>query len=134
MKLNHDCVQRIPNESLRNELGDVEELSEEKIDGIVKKFLYDYKVYAVEVNGWPLMLPAYSISKASLNCYTRILAKKNPNMLINCVHPGFVSTDLNWQRGVMTVEEGARGPVMLALLPDEGPSGCYFDCTGLAEF
>lgn len=128
------CTQRIPNESLRNELGDVEELTEEKIDAIVKKFLNDFKGDALEANGWAMMLPAYSISKASLNAYTRILARKNPQMLINCVHPGFVSTDLNWHKGTMTLEEGARGPLMLALLPDEGPTGCYFDCTELAEF
>jgi (+)-neomenthol dehydrogenase len=127
-------VQRIPNERLRNELGVVEELSEEKIDATVKKFLYDFKGNSLEANGWRMMLPTYSISKASLNTYTRVLAKKNPDMLINCVHPGFVSTDLNWHKGTMTVDQGARGPVMLALLPDEGPTGCYFDCTELAEF
>jgi (+)-neomenthol dehydrogenase len=127
-------VQRIPNERLRNELGDVEELSEGKIDAMVKKFLHDFKGNDHEANGWGMMLPAYSISKASLNAYTRVLAKKNPHMLINCVHPGFVSTDFNWHKGTMTVDEGARGPVMLALLSDDGPTGCYFDCTELAEF
>ncbi|MCI21069.1 short-chain dehydrogenase reductase 2b-like, partial [Trifolium medium] len=54
-------VQRIPNERLRNELGAVEELSEEKIDATVKKFLYDFKGNALEANGWGMMLPAYSI-------------------------------------------------------------------------
>ncbi|PNX76661.1 (+)-neomenthol dehydrogenase-like protein, partial [Trifolium pratense] len=127
-------LKRIPNERLRNELGVVEELSEEKIDATVKKFLYDFKGNALEANGWGMMLPAYSISKASLNAYTRVLSKKNPDILINCVHPGFVGTDLNWHKGTMTVDQGARGPVMLALLPDEGPTGCYFDCTELAEF
>ena len=34
----------------------------------------------------------------------------------------------------MSVEEGAKDPVMLALLPDGGPSGCYFDRTEVAEF
>lgn len=55
-------------------------------------------------------------------------------MYINCVHPGYVKTDLNWNTGVMTVEDGARGPVMLSLLPDGGPTGCYFDRTEVAEF
>jgi (+)-neomenthol dehydrogenase len=99
-------VQRIPNERLRNKLGAVEELSEEKIDATVNKFLYDFKGNALEANGWGMMLPAYSIFKASLNAYTRVLAKKNPDMLINCVHPGFVSTDLNWHKGTMTVDQG----------------------------
>ncbi|KAM3202253.1 hypothetical protein P3L10_029877 [Capsicum annuum] len=73
-----------------------------------------------------MMLPAYSISKVSLNAYTRILARRYPKMCINCVHPGYVNTDINWHTGTMPVEEGAEGPVKLALLPDGGPTGCYF--------
>ncbi|KAK9141557.1 hypothetical protein Syun_010957 [Stephania yunnanensis] len=113
--------------SLRSEL-------KEKIDGIVKRFLHDLKEGKLEENGWTKMLPAYSMSKQALNAYTRVLAKKYPNMYINCVHPGYVKTDLNWQTGVLTVEEGAKGPIKLALLPDGGPTGCYFDQTEMAEF
>ncbi|XP_010251641.1 PREDICTED: (+)-neomenthol dehydrogenase-like isoform X1 [Nelumbo nucifera] len=127
-------LKRIPNEAIRSELGNLETLTEEKLDGILHKFLHDLKEGALEANGWCTMLPAYSISKVTLNAYTRVLAKKYPNMYINCVHPGFVNTDLNWHTGTMTVEEGAKGPVMLALLPSGGPSGCYFDQTKIAEF
>lgn len=88
----------------------------------------------LEANGWTIMLPAYSISKATLNAYTRVLAKKYPKMRINCVHPGYVNTDINWHTGTMTLEEGAEGSVMLALLPEEGPTGCYFDRTVVADF
>lgn len=55
-------------------------------------------------------------------------------MYINCVHPGYVNTDINWRTGVLSVEEGAKGPLKLALLPDGGPTGCYFDQTELGEF
>ncbi|CAM8966595.1 unnamed protein product [Rhodiola kirilowii] len=55
-------------------------------------------------------------------------------MYVNCVHPGYVDTDINWHTGTMTLEEGARGSVMLSLLPEGGPSGCYFDQTTMAEF
>ncbi|KAK6164012.1 hypothetical protein DH2020_000876 [Rehmannia glutinosa] len=127
-------LSRIPNERTRKELGDIETLTEEKIDRILQKFLHDLKQDALEANGWQKMLPAYSISKATLNAYTRVLAKKYPKMCINCVHPGYVNTDINWHTGTMTVEEGAEGSVMLALLPEGGPTGCYFDRTRLAEF
>ena len=127
-------LQRIPCESIRNELGDIENLTEEKVEAILRKFLKDMKENALEANGWQMMLPSYSISKATLNAYTRILAKKYPKMYINCVHPGYVNTDINWHTGPLHVEEGARGPVMLALLPDGGPTGRYFDQTRLAEF
>ena len=80
------------------------------------------------------MLPSYSISKQTLNAYTRVLAKRHPKMYVNCVHPGYVKTDINYNNGAITPEEGAKGPTMLALLPDAGPSGCYFDQTKMAEF
>ncbi|KAM1873167.1 hypothetical protein ACFX13_007033 [Malus domestica] len=127
-------LKRIPSEEIRNELGDVETLTEEKVDAVLARFLHDFKQNELKANGWTMMLPAYSISKATLNAYTRILANKYPNMCINCVHPGFVNTDLNWHTGTMTVEEGAAGLVRLALIPHGGPSGCYFDRTEVADF
>lgn len=127
-------MQRIPSEKIRNELGDVESLTEDKLDAILENFLHDLKANALQANGWSVMLPSYSISKATLNAYTRVLAKKYPEMCINCVHPGYVDTDINCHTGTMTVEEGARGSVKLALLPDGGPTGCYFDRTEVADF
>ncbi|XP_009620596.1 short-chain dehydrogenase/reductase 2b-like isoform X1 [Nicotiana tabacum] len=127
-------LKRVPNEERRKELRDIENLTEDKIDKILQNFLHDLKQDALEVNGWQIMLPAYSISKVSLNAYTRILATRYPKICINCVHPGYVNTDINWHTGTMPVEEGAEGPVMLALLPDGGPTGCYFDRTVVAEF
>ncbi|KAL3517132.1 hypothetical protein ACH5RR_024034, partial [Cinchona calisaya] len=61
-----------------------------------------------------------------MNAYTRILAKKFPNFKVNCLCPGFVITDINDNIGWMSVEEGAEGPVKLALLPDDGLSVLFF--------
>lgn len=127
-------MQRVPDERRRKELGDIDSLTEEKIDKILQQFLHDMAEDAIEANGWQMMLPAYSISKVTLNAYTRLLAKKHPNMCINCVHPGYVNTDINWRTGPMPVEQGAEGSVMLALLPEGGPTGCYFDRTNVAQF
>lgn len=128
-------LRRIPNEQRRKELGDIDTLTEDKIDGILRQFLEDLKNDALEANGWQKMLPAYSISKATLNAYTRLVAKKYPEMCINCVHPGYVNTDINWHTGTLTVGEGAAGSVMLALLPvGSHTTGCYFDQTKMAEF
>ncbi|KAI4304781.1 hypothetical protein MLD38_040251 [Melastoma candidum] len=127
-------LRRIPSEELRGALSDLDHLTEEKLDGIAERFLCDLKENNLEANGWPTMLPAYSISKVLLNAYTRVIAKKQPGMCVNCVHPGFVDTDINWHTGTMTLEEGARGPVKLALLPEGSPTGCYFDQTEITEF
>ncbi|KAI3421527.1 uncharacterized protein J3R85_012223 [Psidium guajava] len=88
----------------------------------------------VETGGWPILLSAYIVSKATLNAYTRVLAKKYPGIAINAVNPGHVKTDLNHNTGVLPIEEGARGPVMVALLPKDGPSGVFFDRTVVSTF
>ncbi|KAL4203182.1 hypothetical protein AMTRI_Chr01g102710 [Amborella trichopoda] len=127
-------LKRMPNPKVRAELEDVNNLTEEKLDEMLQKFLKDLKNGELEKNGWPLMLPSYSMSKTALNAYTRILAKKFPKMCINCVHPGFVNTKLNWNTGIIPAEEGAKGPVKVALLPKGGPSGFYFDETEISAF
>ncbi|KAH7577882.1 hypothetical protein ACOSP7_001052 [Xanthoceras sorbifolium] len=121
-------LQHIPNERVKGVLNDVESLTEEKIDEILKKLLKDMKEGWVEEKegGWPSYLSAYKLSKAAMNAYTRILAKKYPTFLVNCVCPGFVKTDINCNAGPMTVHEGAQGPVKLALLPYGGSSGLFF--------
>ncbi|TVU37183.1 hypothetical protein EJB05_10484, partial [Eragrostis curvula] len=127
---------RLPNEKLRNDLRDAENWDEHRIDAMLDAFLEDLKKGRLEQAGWSMMLPAYSISKMAVNQYTRILARRHPEMLVNCVHPGFVRTEMNWNMGTLSPAEGARGPVMLALLPDDDRNritGCYFDETTLAK-
>ncbi|EEF51158.1 conserved hypothetical protein [Ricinus communis] len=45
-----------------------------------------------------------------------------------------VKTELTGNNGNLTPEEGARAPVRLALLPDDGPSGLYFDNVEASSF
>ncbi|CAL5360040.1 unnamed protein product [Camellia sinensis] len=115
------------NEKAKKELSDTDSLTEEKVEEVLKRYLEDLKEDLLETKGWPVNFSAYIMSKAALNAYTRVLAKKYPNIAINAVSPGFVKTDLNHHRGILTVEQGAKGPVMLALLPNGGPSGLFYD-------
>lgn len=118
--------QNIPCEWAKGVLSDAESLTEEKIDEVLNKFLKDFKEGSLETKGWPLFLPAYKVSKAAMNAYTRVVAKDYPTFRINCVCPGFVKTDINNNAGILSVEEGAASPVRLALLPDDGPTGFFF--------
>ena len=72
--------------------------------------------------------PAYSVSKASLNALTVLLASelKGTNILVNAVCPGWVRTDMGGSNATRSVEEGAATPVWLATLPDDGPTGLNF--------
>ncbi|KAK1352839.1 Salutaridine reductase [Heracleum sosnowskyi] len=123
---NYGELNWIYNEKVKAVLNNVESLTEENIDEIVEWFLKDYKENNSKANGWPIVVSAYKISKAAINAYTRLLARKYPSMLINCVHPGYCHTDITSETGPFTPEEGARAPAMAALLPDDGPSGIYF--------
>lgn len=71
--------------------------------------------------------PAYGISKVALNALTRKLASElsGTGILVNSVDPGWVATDMGG-RGGRPVEEGAKGIVWAATLPDGGPSGGFF--------
>ncbi|XP_059661741.1 salutaridine reductase-like [Cornus florida] len=115
----------INNEKVKEELQNVASLTEEKIDEVLRWFLIDYKENKLQANGWPPS--AYKVSKAAINAYTRLIARKFPDFRVNCVHPGYVKTDITGNMGDLTPEEGARAPVMVALLPDNGPSGSYYD-------
>ncbi|KAM3687237.1 hypothetical protein ACB098_10G064100 [Castanea mollissima] len=125
----------ISNENAKKKLGDVDGLTEEKVDEVVEEFLEDVKENLIEDKGWPSNnFSAYSVTKTILNAYTRVLAKKYPTIAINAVNPGFTKTDLNYNTGVSTTEEAAKGPVMLALMLDSKPSGLFFDKTEVSTF
>ena len=127
-------LQNVINEWAKGVLNDAQNLTEERVDEVLKEFLKDFKEGLLEAHSWPSYLSAYIVSKAALNACTRILARKYPTFCINCVCPGFVKTDMNYNNGILTVEEGAESPVSLALLPDGGPSGQFFVRKELFEF
>jgi NAD(P)-dependent dehydrogenase (short-subunit alcohol dehydrogenase family) len=70
--------------------------------------------------------PAYSVSKASLNALTCILAQelRRDRILVNAICPGWTDTDMG--QGGRPVEQGAAGVVWAAELGDDGPTGGFF--------
>ncbi|KAD3641293.1 hypothetical protein E3N88_30517 [Mikania micrantha] len=113
--------------SARTILSDLDGLTEKRVDEVVSEYMKDAKDQGLlEKKGWTSNLSGYIVSKAALNAYTRILAKRFQSICTNAVSPGLVSTDMTFFKGNFTAEEGARGPVRLALIPDGGPSGQCF--------
>ncbi|XP_075670623.1 (+)-neomenthol dehydrogenase-like [Castanea sativa] len=104
---------------------DPNNLTEESVEELLSEFLKDFKEVSLETKGRGPS-SAYALSKAALNAYTKILAKRYSSFCINCVCPGFVKTDINCNTGKVPVEEGAAYLVRLGLLPKGGPSGLFF--------
>ena len=80
------------------------------------------------IRGFSDYTPAYRLSKLALNGITLMLADavKGKNILINSVHPGWVKTEMGGAGAPLSLEEGARGLVWAATLPDDGPHGGFF--------
>ncbi|CAL9007078.1 unnamed protein product [Prunus brigantina] len=119
-------LKHIPNEWAKGMLSDAEKLTEQRIDDVLNEFLKDFKEDILETKGWPTSLSAYILSKAAVNAFTRMMANKYPNICINSVNPGFVKTDMNFNTGMLTIDEGAESVVRLAMVPNGSPSGLYF--------
>ena len=69
---------------------------------------------------------AYMSSKAALNMMTVSFAKqwKNTPHRANTIHPGSVVTELN-PGGELSVEEGAKSSVAMAIIGSDGPNGTF---------
>lgn len=133
---NSTLLQFFSGDELKEELSNIDGLSEQRLDELSELFLKDFKDGQLEARWWPNEggFVAYKASKALANAYSRILAKEQPSLCVNCVHPGYVQTDMNFQVGHLTVEEGARGAHMLAMAPKGGVTGAFLDHTEVASF
>jgi len=62
------------------------------------------------------------------NTTTRIFADElqNTKVKINSVCPGWVRTDMGGPDATRSVEEGTKGILSAATLPDDGPNGGFF--------
>ncbi|MET7424390.1 SDR family oxidoreductase [Dactylosporangium sp. NPDC005555] len=83
---------------------------------------------AVEVG--PIMA-AYSPTKSYLNAVTVHYARQfaGTGILINAACPGLVATDFTGFYG-RPAQEAAATPIRLATLPDDGPTGAFFNDEG----
>ena len=74
----------------------------------------------------------YRIAKTGLNAVTAIFAaelKADPkarDILVNCMCPGWVKSDMGGPHATRSLAQGADTAVWLATLPKGGPSGGFF--------
>ncbi|KAK7390006.1 hypothetical protein VNO78_25303 [Psophocarpus tetragonolobus] len=127
-------LENISNEHAKGILSDVDKLTEENLDEVLKEFLKDFEEGSLESKGWLSYMSAYSVSKSAVNAYSRVIAKKYPKICINNICPGYVKTDMTNNTGILTAEEGAASIVRLALLPNGSPSGLFYFQNEVSSF
>lgn len=78
----------------------------------------------------------YNASKTAVNALTVHLAYelRDTPIKVNSADPGFTATDLNGFQGTRTVEQAATIVMRLAELPDNGPTGGFFDENGVVPW
>ncbi|CAE8630043.1 unnamed protein product [Polarella glacialis] len=95
------------------------------LDALVRKFAADVRAGRHKQEGWGNS--NYGFSKLAVIAYTKLVAREEgTGMRVNACCPGYCKTDMSNNRGGQSPEVGARNAVLLALLPDSGPSGAFF--------
>lgn len=117
----------IPGKEIRDAFG-APAIDRERLMGLVDRFVDEIAAGTHQKSGWPSN--AYRISKVAMNAYVRILARDlmedARRIKVNAACPGWVRTRMGGSSAPRTVEEGAKTPAWLALLPDDGPMGGFF--------
>jgi NAD(P)-dependent dehydrogenase (short-subunit alcohol dehydrogenase family) len=82
----------------------------------------------LETSHYPYHYPAYKISKAALNMYTRTLAVRlkheGTDIIVSSIHPGWVKTDMGGSDAPDTPEEVAAD--IFALAVSRPPTGQFW--------
>ena len=70
----------------------------------------------------------YAATKVALNAMTRVLAEDldSTGILVNAISPGWCRSDMGGASAPRSAEQGAASIVWGVTLPDDGPTGGYF--------
>ena len=102
-----------------------------ELNRLVDKFERDVQDGTHAVNGWSNT--NYGISKLAVIAATKVLARENPDVKINCCCPGYCKTDMSSQRGTRDPSDGARNAVIPATM-ENPPTGAFFRDDQVAEW
>ncbi|GBP61764.1 Carbonyl reductase 1 [Eumeta japonica] len=112
-------LSRIPSQRLRERLKD-ENLSLDELKVLMQGYLLAVKHSRDVEDGWGES--PYVVSKVGVNAYTFILHRRLAprDIRVNCVHPGYIRTDMTKGEGNVLPEQGADVVVQVALSDSRG--------------
>ncbi|KAI3683327.1 hypothetical protein L1987_83830 [Smallanthus sonchifolius] len=111
-------LDKLKNRKIKAILGDIERLSEDKIETVVSVFLQDVAEGRWKTAGWPEIWTDYSVSKIALNAYSQVLARRYEGVMsVNCFCPGFTQTTMTDGNGNHSADDAAEMAAAIALLP-----------------
>jgi len=121
---------KIPSKELRDKFSK-SNLQEYELVDLMKEFVQAAKAGTHVAAGWPNS--AYQVSKVGVSALTRVqqwimeTTRSEDKVLVNCVHPGYVDTDMTSHKGQLKPDEGAIAATLAALIPSdcESPRGAY---------
>jgi carbonyl reductase 1 len=101
-------------------------LSRPQVEHLADEFVAAVASGTQKAAGFPSN--AYSVSKALMNAFTRVLAREleGTGKHVNAVCPGWVKTRMGGSSAPRSLEQGASGIVWAAMLGAAGPSGGFF--------
>lgn len=114
---------RVRNEAIRRKFTD-SNLTVDGLTDLVNLYIKAAEAGSSESEGWGIS--AYIMSKVAVSALTMIQSREFPTgMSVNCVHPGFVSTEMTGFQGHMTIERGTLASLYLALEAPQELNGVY---------
>ncbi|XP_045539678.1 carbonyl reductase [NADPH] 1 [Papilio machaon] len=116
-------LSRIPSEQLRAKISSPN-LTLKELQSLMNDYLEAVKVNKDIEDGWGDS--PYVVSKVGVNAYTFLLNRRlaNRGIKVDCVHPGYVISDMTRGSGNVSPEEAAKVVVKVALDSENG--GRYF--------
>lgn len=99
-----------------------------QLEIMMECFVNDVETGIHQQRGWPNT--CYGMSKVGVIAMSKILARDEKKIMVNCVDPGYCATDQNNNQGFIIARQGAAMPVKLATMCAEmflSGSYLYYD-------
>ena len=89
-----------------------DDLTIDTLESYMSDFVRDAQDGNHTSKGWPNT--GYGVSKVGVIAMTKVIARENPEFMVNSVDPGYCATDQNNNQGFIPAKRGAMTPYLLA--------------------